>query len=509
VVSDDPLVGNSWSWTAPETDYTGYVVDLYTKDGNSSETIYATVGVDVSSDWTKFPRYGFVATYTADKTPAVVSNEMAFLNRCHINGVQFYDWHNKHHWPLGGTRDNLLETYKDIANRTNVTSVIKNYISVQHSYGMKSMFYNLCYGALKDAAQDGVSDTWYSFKDESHNKKYVLTLSSSWKSNIYLMDPANADWQNYIAQRNDDVYANFDFDGYHVDQIGDLGTLYDYYGSKLNMPAGYASFLRAMKTKHPNKSLVMNAVSNYGAENIASTGDVDFMYTEVWGGESKFSSLHSIIKANDAYSNNTKNTVFAAYMDYGYNGTQFNDPGVLLTDAVIFSLGGDHLELGDHMLCHEYFANNHLEMSDHLKSAIVKYYDFLTAYQNLLRGGGYDITSDLASGNVSVAISSWPPKLQTVTAYSKMVNHTQVIHLLNFRQASSLSWRDMNADMPEPEQIDNLTLRLKADGVKKIWVASPDTLGGAPQELSFNQNGGYVEFTVPSLKYWTMIVVEK
>ncbi len=77
-------------------------------------------------------------------------------------------------------------------------------------------------------------------------------------------------------------------------------------------------------------------------------------------------------------------------MDYNLASSKgyFNTPGVLLTDAVIFSFGGAHLEMGDHMLCKEYFPNSNLQMKPELQAAIVHYYDFLTAYQNLLRDGG-------------------------------------------------------------------------------------------------------------------------
>ena len=44
--------------------------------------------------------------------------------------------------------------------------------------------------------------------------------------------------------------------------------------------------------------------------------------------------------------------------------------------------------------------------------------------------------------------------------------------------------------------------------VTRIWVATPDALGGAPQEVKFTQDRDVVKFTLPSLKYWTMIVVE-
>lgn len=501
--------GQQWEWTAPSTDFTGYQVDVYTTNGDGSETILGTIGVDVSSDWTRFPRYGFVATFGAEKlAEGVIEDEMEYLNRCHINGVQFQDWHNKHHWPLGGTRDHLDSIYKDIANRDVYTDVVKKYIDVQHGYGMKSMFYNLCFGALKDAAQDGVKEDWYLFKDQNHTTKDSHNLDASWKSNIYLVDPSNPEWQQYIGDRNDDVYHNLDFDGYQIDQLGDRGNLYTYDGGKANLQKGYASFIEAMKARHPEKRLVMNAVSSFGTYSIAGTGKVDFLYNELWDSESAFSSLYDVIHANDLYSNNTLKTVFAAYMDYSMDNTEFNMPGVLLTDAVMFALGGSHLELGDHMLCREYFPYEGVKMSEELKKAMVSYYDFMTAYQNLLRDGGEANEMEMTSNDCTINV--WPPKLKTVTTFSKRVGEAQIVHLLNFIAADQLLWRDMNGTMPEPTQLNNFTVTTKSlTKVNQIWVASPDANGGAKQEVPFEQKAdGTITFAVPSLKYWTMIVME-
>lgn len=66
VIADENLGSTSWTWTAPQADYTGYMADIYTADGNNQQTIYATIGVDVSSDWARFPRYGFIASYGSD-----------------------------------------------------------------------------------------------------------------------------------------------------------------------------------------------------------------------------------------------------------------------------------------------------------------------------------------------------------------------------------------------------------------------------------------------------------
>ena len=147
-------------------------------------------------------------------------------------------------------------------------------------------------------------------------------------------------------------------------------------------------------------------------------------------------------------------------------------------------------------------------MTQELKDAIVRYYDFMTAYQNLLRGGGEETEAGVSSMS-DVKVAAWPPALGNVTTFARQVGDMKVVHLLNFMDADNLSWRDMNGTMPEPRLVEGLPLRMKADTkVNKIWVATPDALGGAMQELPFKQAGGEVTFTLPSLKYWTMIVIE-
>lgn len=514
VVATEDASGNDWEWTAPEKDFTGYLVDVFTTRNDGTEVIYGTIALDVSSDWTVYPRYGFVGDFGRDKlSEGVIESEMEFLCRCHINGVQFYDWHNKHHWPLGGTAGNLDEVYKDIANRDVYTEAVKKYISVQHSMGMKSMFYNLCFGALDDAAADGVKDEWYIFKGQGHKDRDFHGLPASWKSSIYVLDPGNEQWQAYIAERNREVYDSFDFDGFHIDQLGDRGTRYDWDGNTVNLPKAYASFIDAMKKADPDKYLVMNAVSSYGASQIAGTGKVGFLYNELWGSEASFKSLYNVIKANDTYSDGRLKTVLAAYMNYNCDNREFNTPGVLMADAVMFALGGSHLELGDHMLCREYFPYQGVRMSEALRTMIVRYYDFMTAYENLLRQEGtaaemkVDMSCTSSSKNVKMAY--WPPQASRVVTFGKQTGGRKVVHLLNFLSAENLDWRDTDGNTPEPRLVNELPVEMKVSGkINRIWAASPDFHAGAPVELAFRQTSGSVVFTVPSLKYWTMIVIE-
>lgn len=508
-IATSAVSGTSWTWKVPQTDFTGYMADIYTTGDGGIETIHGSIAVDVSSDWARFPRYGFVYDFDASKTESVIATEMAFLNRCHLNGIQFYDWHNKHHWPLGGTRNNLFTTYKDIANRNVVTSVVKNYITIQHRYGMKAMFYNLCLGALADAERDGVSPEWYLYSDRNHNVVDKHEMPAAWKSDVLLVDPGNSSWQDYLAQRNDDVYANFQFDGFHIDQLGTRGTRYDYNGNQLDLAQGYVSFLHAMKKAHPQKLLVMNSVSSFGTTEIAKSGQTEFLYNELWESEDKFTDLRDIVHSNRAASGG-KNTVLAAYMNYNVGSGNFNIPGVLLTDAFIFAVGGAHLELsGDHMLCSEYFPNSTLLMSDLMKRQMIRYYDFLVAYENLLRDGQVEQTADVTSKQGGIVINAWPPKTGQITAYGTQVGGRQIVHLLNLLKAKSLSWRDIDGTVSLPQTIKELPLTMTVTGtIKKLWIATPDNFGGTALQLKFKQEGSTVSFTLPYLKYWTMIVAE-
>lgn len=506
-VSEVPFTSKTWQWTTPSLDFTGYMVDVYTIE-NGLEKIQASIGVDVSSDYSKFPRNGFLSKFgemTNGEMQLVVNN----LNRYHINVVQFYDWQYKHHLPLAGTVSSPATQWKDIANRDTYLSTVKGYVDATHSFGMKSLFYNLAYGALSDAASDGVPSQWYVYKDANATTRDVLNLGAPFKSNIYLLDPSNSGWQQFIAAKNKDVYSVFNFDGYQVDQLGDRGNLYTAAGNSLVLSNTFKPFLQAMKNASPSKSLVMNAVNQYGQQGIAQS-PVDFLYTEVWGPNDGYKDLASIIQYNDALTGGAKKTVLAAYMDYDLANSSgyFNTPGVLLTDAVIFSFGASHLELGEHMLGKEYFPNSNLQMKPDLKTAITSYYDFLVGYENLLRDGGDFNTPAISCTNGKMTLNTWPPQTGQVSVVGKTVGNKQVLNFINFGNASTLNWRDPNGTQTLPDAITGAAINLTVTGtVNKIWVASPDD-NGVAKSISFTQTGNTVSFTLPSLKYWDMAVVE-
>lgn len=508
IISEADVSGSSWSWTTPTSDFKGYIAEVYANN-NSTETIYATIGIDVSSSWTKFPRYGFLSGYTQltdDSINTVITN----LNKYHINGLQFYDWQNKHHEPLPIVNSSPASIWKDIANRDTYFSTIQKYIEAAHNHNMKAMFYDLIYGVWNNAEADGVKKEWYIYTDNTHTNLDIFSLSSPFLSNIYLLDPSNTGWQQYFIHQINTVYQYLNFDGFHMDQLGDRGSRYTYDGTYLNLSQTFEPFINAVHTSNSQKYNVMNGVEQYGQQGMASAA-TDFLYTEVWSPSDSYGDLATLIEQNNTLSNNTKNTVLAAYMNYDLanNVGYFNTPSVLMTNAVIFAFGGAHLELGEHMLGKEYFPNDNLRMKDDLKSSLVNYYDFLVAYQNLLRDGGSFNTVDISSIDKKISIAPWPSAAGYVAAFGKKINTKQVIHFINFTDSKTQQWRDNTGIQTSPVVITNAKLVFTSSSqVKSIWVATPDIIGGASRTLNFTQIGNKVSFTLPELKYWDMVVVE-
>lgn len=508
ILDEENLPGTTWSWTPPSDDFKGYMVDVYEAAGEGG-IVHQSIAVDVSSDWKKFPRYGFLSSY-GDKSSEEIVQNIETLNRYRINGIQFYDWMHDHHRPLAGTVENPLPSWLDLIGRSNYLSTVKGYIDAAHDKGMKTMFYNLAFGALNNAASDGVKETWYIFKDPNGSEKDNHHLDSPFRSSIYLTNPGNHEWQAYLADRHNDVYSVFDFDGYHIDQLGNRGTVYDHEGNMVKLDETYAPFIAAMKQSAPGKRLVMNAVSQYGQNHIAKT-DVDFLYTEVWGESTTFEQLAGVILDNNAYSGNQKQTVLAAYINYERsNSTGYvNAPGVLLANAVIFSFGGAHLELGEHYLANEYFPNSNLQMRSELRHDLIDYYDFLVAYQNLLRDGGAFASFDVKSTDENTRIENWPASQGAVAVTGKKLAGRDVIHLLNFSDANSMDWSDTNGTQKEPAKITDLEITVTvASQVQNAWFASPDIDGGVSKTVEFTRTGNEIMLTLPSLKYWDMIVLE-
>ncbi|MDF2881660.1 MAG: Dextranase [Clostridiaceae bacterium] len=500
------------NWNAPQEDYKGYIVQVNAKLGLSTYDNKSTA-VDVSSTWDKFPRYGYIAEYP-DETKAVTQDKIEWINKFHINGLQFYDWQNKHQKPLPDSLDSVTECWKDIANRDIYFQTVKDYIDLAHSKNIKAANYNLIYGAYTDYEKDGIKPEWGIYKDSQHSLQDIHPLPSSWASSIAIFNPANKDWQNYIFNAEKNVNKVLNFDIYHMDTLGNRNGSYNYNGESVNLPDTYTEFINNAK-KTLGVSVVFNTVNCYGLNQV-SKSDVDILYSELWPSDyPSYYSFKEVIDKGYQLTDGKKNTVIAAYMNYnraGFKG-EFNEHSVRLTDATIFAAGGDHLEIGDTgMLAREYFPNKNLSMPQSLVTAMRNYYDFIVAYENLLRDGLKDINSDIQLQGIKTSNNG---NKDTVWIYAKEKKGYEIIQMVNLLGMKYSGWRDDGANYDAPAFRKNLKLEYNVrDGkVKGVYLASPDFNGGNSISLKYTvkkeNQGSHLEIDIPELQYWNMVYIEK
>lgn len=499
------------SWDAPAADYTGYMVEACAVEG---EEVFDSknTAVNVSSDWSRFPVYGYLTDFpvqSREKSEDVIQS----LSKFHINGLEFYDWQDKHNKPLPDGAGPGME-WKDIANRVTSFDTVKDYIDLAHEKNIKAANYNLIYGAYSDYLNDGVKAEWGLYKDSGHNVQDGHNLPASWESSLKVFDPVNPGWQEYIFGAENITTKALGFDVWHMDTLGNRGLLYDYNGNLVDLPSTYRDFIDNAGQKLGTE-VVFNTVNCYGLKEVAGSG-VNFLYSELWPDQfMSYSSLKRAVDMGNNLTHGNKKTVLAAYMNYKRADSKgkFNDNSVRLADAVIFAAGGSHIELGDTgMLGKEYFPNNNLQMTDTLCSAMRNYYDFLVGYENLLRDGLTEVDNKIEIDRLQVSDNG---EANTIWAYSKEKEGYEVIQLINLNGIKDSSWRDDYANYPAPSFKTDLKLKYytKDFSIKNIYLASPDIEGGKSVELNYTvkENDGekYVEINIPELYYWDMIYVEK
>lgn len=507
VLGDISYQGERWSWQPPPENHKGYMIEVYAA-GDQEEKILATIAVDVSSQWSRFPRYGFLSDFSSTASKEKV---IGYLNRLHINGILFYDWANSYQNPIKTNNSIVEPVWHNIAGREVSKDIIAEYLALARARNMTTFYHNYAYAATDRAYEDQVSVSWHLFRDSSRQQIDMVELPSpSLTTKLMLMNPASLGWQLYIERRNAEIFQTFDFDGWHIDQFGDRGLVYDFHGNLVPLESDFKPFTDFLKDQNPDKRLIFNAHNQFG-QYALSHSPVDILFTTVKPPHIFYSDLGRFILNNNAFSNNTKQSVLAAAMntEVPTQRSKLNTPAILFTQAVISAFGASLFSVGEHFISDTYLPNARLEMSSELSKSLISYYDFLVAYQNLLRGEGTFNRPAILVVNRTCCVNHWPPQAGNIALIGKESENRQVIHMINFMDTESLDWADSSGQKEIPIRQNNLTIvHSTPRHVKKVWYASPDLNYGSAMELSFRQTDNQVVFTIPSLKYWSMMVVD-
>ena len=324
----------STNWTAPADDFTGYLVTIEL-DGNTAVT-----AIDVSSDITHFPRYGYTVDFMPGETTVESTEMMKELAQVyHINLVQYYDWMYRHEKVLPDYGDE----YTDMFGHTLSKNTIQQRIDAGHQYNQKAMAYLMSYMAREGYEENGVSKEWGLYSDPtgrniSYNPydistisgidQFIFPLEGNPPPILFTFNPLNTQWQNFMGNQYCQAVNLLDFDGIQIDQMGDFwgsnATYYEFNGETMNLGASFAPFTNAVKgmltQNNAGKSLVtMNAVNGgsndyFSSGAIISQANTDFQFSELWGNSDTYKKIQDFVNWQ-RMEDGGKTMVLAAYMN--------------------------------------------------------------------------------------------------------------------------------------------------------------------------------------------------
>lgn len=532
----------SLNWQTPDTDYQGYFISLKLTDGRGNPIAGDTVGVDVSSEWVKFPRYGYLCDYEEEEN---TEEKITQMNRYHINAIEYYDWHALHHEPLPTdiTRESL-GVWEDWSGREIYGETVRDYLQNAHDKNMVNMAYNMIYAGTDSFVKDAdgnptkAADWQIYFAPDNDRGEgmftYQMGASPSGNGNLFFMNPLNPDWQEHIFSQEKHVFEVLDFDGWHGDTVGDWGKMVDAFGNPLGtgeqgeaiyeVKETYRQFLNAAKEALGDYYLSFNPVGAQGIEQV-NTSNSDVLYTEFWPWDqdrngvmystypSLVTEIERTMEESKPYSvdGKGKSLVVKAYINYYKTTGTMNAPGVLLCDAAVYAAGGSRLEIGngDHMLHVEYYPDDDIPMGEELQEYMVKMADFTVAYENLLRDGQSTTENRVEIPDYQVSKDG---QGDTIWAYTRADGEYEILHLINLLGTDN-EWRDERGKKAAPSYTENAAVKYYTDKeITKVNLASFSVDNGMSSELSFergeDENGKYIEFVVPVLEYWDMIYMK-
>lgn len=558
------------------TNNTGYLVTISVNDKSGSTLSSKRAGLSVEDDWTVFPRYGIVAGSPTDQNSILVKNleayrkELELMKSMNINSYFFYDAYNEATDPFPEGVDSFVQKWNTWSHTQVDTKAVKELVDQVHKSGAVAMLYNMISADSnpKNPALP-LAALAYNFYDSFGKKGEPMTYTIGDNPTQVYFDPANPDWQKYIAGVMKSAMDRMGFDGWQGDTIGDNRvTDYEHRNSTDEadshmMSDSYASFINAMKDLIGEKYYITINDVNGGNDDKLVKARQDVVYNELWtnGGSvipGRMQVAYGDLKARiDMVRNKTgKSLIVGAYMEEP--GIDYTVPGgkatngagkdalagkplqadaTLLVDATVAAAGGYHMSIAAlananaalNVLQSAYYPTQYLSVAKDTIRKLYNYQQFITAYENLLRGEGVtnstqSVSTKNAAGEIlsKDALGVTGDQVWTFAKSGKGFSTVQMINMMGI----NAGWHNEEgyADNKTPDAQENLTVRLSLAGktaqeaakiANQVYVTSPDdwatsNMKKAQASLETDENGQPVlVISVPKLTLWNMLYIKE
>ena len=558
------------------TNNTGYLVTISVNDKLGKTLTSKRVGLSVEDDWTVFPRYGIVAGSPTDQNSILVKNlkayrkELELMKSMNINSYFFYDAYSEATNPFPEGVDSFVQKWNTWSHTQVDTKAVKELVNQVHKSGAVAMLYNMI--SADSNPKNPVlplAALVYNFYDSFGKKGEPMTYTIGDNPTQVYYDPANPDWQKYIAAVMKSAMDRMGFDGWQGDTIGDNRvTDYEHRHSTDEadshmMSDSYASFINAMKDLIGEKYYITINDVNGGNDDKLTKSHQDVVYNELWtnGGSvlpGRMQVAYGDLKARiDMVRNKTgKSLIVGAYMEEP--GIDYTVPGgkatngagkdalagkplqadaTLLVDATVAAAGGYHMSIAAlananaalNVLQSAYYPTQYLSVAKDAIRKLYNYQQFITAYENLLRGEGVTnstqvVSTKNAAGEIlsKDALGVTGDQVWTFAKSGKGFSTVQMINMMGI----NAGWHNEEgyADNKSPDAQENLTVRLSlasktaqeaAKIADQVYVTSPDdwatsSMKKAQASLETDENGQPVlVISVPKLTLWNMLYIKE
>ena len=558
------------------TNNSGYLVTISVNDKSGSTLSSKRAGLSVEDDWTVFPRYGIVAGSPTDQNSILVKNleayrkELELMKSMNINSYFFYDAYSEATDPYPEGVDSFVQKWNTWSHTQVDTKAVKKLVDQVHKSGAVAMLYNMISADSnpKDPALP-LAALAYNFYDSFGKKGEPMTYTIGDNPTQVYYNPANPDWQKYIAGVMKSAMDRMGFDGWQGDTIGDNRvTDYEHRNSSDEadshmMSDSYASFINAMKDLIGEKYYITINDVNGGNDDKLAKARRDVVYNELWtnGGSvipGRMQVAYGDLKARiDMVRNKTgKSLIVGAYMeepgiDYtvpggkatngagkdALSGKPLQADATLLVDATVAAAGGYHMSIAAlananaalNVLQSAYYPTQYLSVAKDTIRKLYNYQQFITAYETLLRGEGVTnstqaVSTKNAAGEIlsKDALGVTGDQVWTFAKSGKGFSTVQMINMMGI----NAGWHNEEgyADNKTPDAQENLTVRLSLSGktaqeaakiADQVYVTSPDdwatsSMKKAQASLETDENGQPVlVISVPKLTLWNMLYIKE
>lgn len=286
----------------PRDDFRGYMVFAAPYADGTDGTVgclgntgsplgFAARGIDVSSDWTRFPRPGWVSDFTAGADQERAATGLA---RFGINYAIFYDVDCKAHLPYCPG-----PSWKNLEGEEVSAGSVAAAIAAVHARGMATGLFADVALADADYRTDGSGTLLSSGLFEGTGAAPFCgapglpacmearqaghgRFPPGWRTpRLLLMDPADEAWRRHFLGNLKEAFRAYPYDAFQADTLGaPPNPVFDAGGRRADPGAALAHFA-AVARAALGRPVIVNSVSLWAARDLALRGGQPFFFAEV------------------------------------------------------------------------------------------------------------------------------------------------------------------------------------------------------------------------------------